>query len=117
MLEVVRVFDSAILSRRKIPGVENLRPDLAGAVAEDLRPLSGHEPLAREIPNPSASRRSRRTRRLSGYNLSPFFKAWGLPLPQSVHDEINAFGLPLPPRDLTLVTDEDVLFFDSIEPY
>jgi hypothetical protein len=36
---------------------------------------------------------------VSGKNLSNFFKQWGLPVPQSVYDEITALNLPAPVVD------------------
>lgn len=58
-----------------------------------------------------------RSSQVSGRNLGPFFRKWGLPVPQSVFDEITALGLPLPARDPATVTDEDILSHDGFEHY
>ncbi|WP_443936783.1 M60 family metallopeptidase [Pedobacter sp. MW01-1-1] len=42
---------------------------------------------------------------VSGNNLTDFFQKWGLPVAQSVYDEIAALGLPAPTNDLTTLRD------------
>jgi len=42
---------------------------------------------------------------ISGKDLSDFFKKWGLPVTQSVYDEITALGLHAPATDLTTLRD------------
>jgi hypothetical protein len=41
----------------------------------------------------------------SGRNLTAFFKKWGMPVPQSVYDEIQALNLPQPTLDITTLRD------------
>ncbi|GHE28577.1 M60 family metallopeptidase [Sphingobacterium griseoflavum] len=43
--------------------------------------------------------------KVSGYDLSVFFKKWGFTAPQSVYDDMAALGLPAPATDLTLLRD------------
>ncbi|MGS2738417.1 M60 family metallopeptidase [Sinomicrobium sp. M5D2P17] len=43
---------------------------------------------------------------VSGNDLTGFFRKWGLPVPESVYDEIEALNLPAPAEDLTLLRDE-----------
>jgi len=42
---------------------------------------------------------------ISGNDLSDFFKKWGLPVTQSVYNEITALALPAPAVDLTTLRD------------
>ncbi|UGU16661.1 M60 family metallopeptidase [Sinomicrobium kalidii] len=44
---------------------------------------------------------------ISGYDLTDFFRKWGLPVARSVYDEIAALNLPAPEEDLTLLRDEE----------
>ncbi len=43
---------------------------------------------------------------ISGNDLSDFFRKWGLPVANSVYNEIGALNLPAPGEDLTLLRDE-----------
>ncbi len=82
-----------------------------------------HKRTRMELPDQSATDVEKmryfmtRASQVSGRNLGPFFREWGMPVPQSVYDEITALGLPLPTRDPTTVTDEDILSHDGFEHY